>query len=121
MNKIANAENLICSVATMSRHPELYHYTKPAAFEGIIGSQTLWCSRDGGHRRSPADADLLQTRVQRSGDANGGIAGVERTTERMNQNALVLLGIEMAQVVHRRRLLLFTCPRVPDEATACKC
>jgi hypothetical protein len=29
---------------TMSRHPELFHYTKPEAFEGIVGSQTLWCS-----------------------------------------------------------------------------
>jgi hypothetical protein len=44
MNKIANVENEICSVETMSRHPELYHYTKPEAFEGIVGSQTLWCS-----------------------------------------------------------------------------
>jgi hypothetical protein len=44
MNKIANVENVVCSVETMSRHPELYHYTKPAAFEGIDRSQTLWCS-----------------------------------------------------------------------------
>jgi hypothetical protein len=44
MNKIANVENVICSAETMTRHPELYHYTKPTAFEGIIGSQTLWCS-----------------------------------------------------------------------------
>jgi hypothetical protein len=44
MNKIANVENVVCSAETMSRHPELYHYTKPAAFEGIVGSQTLWCS-----------------------------------------------------------------------------
>ena len=44
MNKIANVENVVCSVETMSQHPELYHYTKPAAFEGIVGTQTLWCS-----------------------------------------------------------------------------
>src|SRR5271170_88319 len=44
MNKIANVENVICSVETMSRHPELYHYTRSAAFEGIVGSQRLWCS-----------------------------------------------------------------------------
>ncbi|MGO9847816.1 MAG: DUF2971 domain-containing protein [Methylocella sp.] len=44
MNKIANVENVICSVETKSRHPELYHYTTAAAFEGIVGSQTLWCS-----------------------------------------------------------------------------
>jgi hypothetical protein len=56
MNKIANVENLICSVAMMSRHPELYHYTKPAAFEGIIGSQTLWCS----HYRSMVDTDEVR-------------------------------------------------------------
>jgi hypothetical protein len=56
MKKIANVENLICSVATMSRHPELYHYTKPAAFEGIIGSQTLWCS----HYREMVDTDEVR-------------------------------------------------------------
>ncbi len=44
MNMIANVENVVCSIETMSRHPELYNYTKPAAFEGIIESQTLWCS-----------------------------------------------------------------------------
>jgi hypothetical protein len=44
MNKIANVENVICSVETMARHPEVYHYTKPGAVEGIISSQTLWCS-----------------------------------------------------------------------------
>ena len=43
MNKIANVENVVCSVETLSR-PELYHYTSPAAFEGIARSQTLWCS-----------------------------------------------------------------------------
>src|SRR5580692_1559433 len=56
MNKIANVENLICSVATISRHPELYHYTKPAAFEGIIGSQMLWCS----HYREMLDTDEVR-------------------------------------------------------------
>jgi hypothetical protein len=44
MKKIVNVENVVCSVETMSQHPELYHYTKRAAFEGIVGSQTLWCS-----------------------------------------------------------------------------
>jgi hypothetical protein len=44
MNKIANLENVICSADTMAQHPELYHYTNPAAFEGIITSNTLWCS-----------------------------------------------------------------------------
>jgi hypothetical protein len=44
VNKIANIETVVCSVETMSRHPELYHYTNSAAFEGIVGSQTLWCS-----------------------------------------------------------------------------
>ena len=47
MNKIANVENVICSAETMSRHPDLYHYTMPAAFEGIIKSRTLWCSHYG--------------------------------------------------------------------------
>jgi hypothetical protein len=51
MNKIANVENVVCSVETMSRHPQLYHYTNPTAFEGIVGSQTLWCS----HYREMAD------------------------------------------------------------------
>lgn len=53
MNNIANVENVVCSVETMRRHPELYHYTKPAAFEGIMGSQTLWCS----HYREMLDTD----------------------------------------------------------------
>jgi hypothetical protein len=44
MNKIANLENGVCSAETMSQHPELYHYTSRAAFEGIVTSQTLWCS-----------------------------------------------------------------------------
>jgi hypothetical protein len=46
-SKIANIENEICSVETMSRHPELFHYTNPAAFESIIKSQTMWCSHYG--------------------------------------------------------------------------
>jgi hypothetical protein len=56
MNKIANIENEICSVETMFRHPELYHYTKPAAFNGIIESQTLWCS----HYREMLDTHEVQ-------------------------------------------------------------
>lgn len=44
MHKTANVENVVCSVETMTRHPELFHYTRRAAFEGIIGSQSLWCS-----------------------------------------------------------------------------
>jgi hypothetical protein len=55
-NKIANIENVVCSVETMTRHPELYHYTKSAAFEGIVGSQTLWCS----HYRQMLDPDEVQ-------------------------------------------------------------
>ena len=39
MNKIANVENVICSAETMARHPELFHYTGPAAFEEIVRSQ----------------------------------------------------------------------------------
>ena len=54
MNMIANVENVVCSVETMSRHPELYHYTK--AFEGIVGSQTLWCS----HYREMLDTSEVQ-------------------------------------------------------------
>jgi hypothetical protein len=56
MKKIANVENVVCSVQTMSRHPELYHYTKPAAFESIVGSQTLWCS----HYREMSDTDEVK-------------------------------------------------------------
>jgi hypothetical protein len=56
VNKIANVENVVCSGETMSRHPELYHYTKAAAFEGIVGSQTLWCS----HYREMLDADEIR-------------------------------------------------------------
>ncbi len=56
MNKIANIENVVCSVATKARHPELFHYTKPEAFEGIIKSQTLWCS----HYREMTDDTEIQ-------------------------------------------------------------
>jgi hypothetical protein len=53
---IANVENVVCTVETMSRHPELYHYTKPAAFDGIVASQTLWCS----HYREMLDTDEVR-------------------------------------------------------------
>jgi hypothetical protein len=56
VNRIANVENVVCSVETMSRHPELYHYTKPTAFEGIIRSQTLWCS----HYREMLDTEEVR-------------------------------------------------------------
>jgi hypothetical protein len=56
MNRIANVENIVCSVETMSRHQELYHYTKPTGFQGIVGSQTLWCS----HYREMLDTDELR-------------------------------------------------------------
>jgi len=56
MNRIANVKNVVCSVETLSRHPELYHYTKPAAFEGILASQTLWCS----HYREMLDTTEVQ-------------------------------------------------------------
>lgn len=56
MKNVANVENVICSVETMSRHPELYHYTKPAAFDGIVSSQTLWCS----HFREMLDTDEVR-------------------------------------------------------------
>jgi hypothetical protein len=56
-SKIANIENEICSVETMSRHPELFHYTKPTAFESIIKSQTLWCS----HYRTMLDQDEVRS------------------------------------------------------------
>src|SRR5262249_43850698 len=55
-SKITNIENEICSVETMSRHPELFHYTKPAALESIIESQTLWSS----HYRTMLDQDEVR-------------------------------------------------------------
>jgi hypothetical protein len=64
-NKIDNVENVICSAETMSQDPELYHYTKPAAFEGIVGSQTLWCS----HYREMVDTDeilLMRSKLPRA-------------------------------------------------------
>jgi hypothetical protein len=56
MNKVVTVENVVCSVDTMFRHPELYHYTKPAAFEGIVGSQALWCS----HYREMLDSNEVR-------------------------------------------------------------
>jgi hypothetical protein len=40
----------------MSRHPDLYHYTSRAAFEGILGSQALWCS----HHAEMLDRDEIR-------------------------------------------------------------
>lgn len=40
----------------MSAHPELFHYTKPEAFESVIKSQTLWCS----HYRTMLDQDEVR-------------------------------------------------------------
>jgi hypothetical protein len=59
MNKIADVENVVCSAETKVRHPELYHYTRPEAFEGIIGTQSLWCS----HYRDMAD--VTEVRLMR--------------------------------------------------------
>jgi hypothetical protein len=44
---VSIVENVICSLDTMLSHPELYHYTNQAAFEGIVRSQALWCSHYG--------------------------------------------------------------------------
>jgi hypothetical protein len=54
MDKVADVKNEICSAETKARHPELFHYTKPAAFEAIVKSQTLWCS----HYREMRDDKL---------------------------------------------------------------
>jgi hypothetical protein len=56
MNKITNVENVVCSVETLSRHADLYHYTAPEAFEGIVRSQTPWCS----HYREMLDTDEVR-------------------------------------------------------------
>jgi hypothetical protein len=56
MNKTANVENVVCSVETMYRHRELYHYTKSEAFEKIVASQTLWCS----HYREMVDTNEVR-------------------------------------------------------------
>jgi hypothetical protein len=40
----ADTELVICTVETQAKHPELFHYTKPVAFEGIIKSNTFWAS-----------------------------------------------------------------------------
>jgi hypothetical protein len=53
MNRMVEIENVVCSAETVSRHPELYHYTNLGGFEGIVGSQTLWCS----HYREMSDAN----------------------------------------------------------------
>jgi hypothetical protein len=53
---VSIVENVICSLDTMRNHPELYHYTKRVAFEGIVRSQTLWCS----HYSEMLDADEVR-------------------------------------------------------------
>jgi hypothetical protein len=44
MTLIANTALLVCSVETKAEHPELFHYTKPTAFENIVKSNTFWAS-----------------------------------------------------------------------------
>ena len=51
MSLIANVELEICSVETQAAHPELFHYTRVAAFESIVKSNTFWAS----HYRDMAD------------------------------------------------------------------
>ena len=49
MSKIANIENEICSVETLSQHRELYHYTKACGVRGyyrVIDVVVLALSRD---------------------------------------------------------------------------
>ena len=69
---------MVSSVETLSRHRGLYHYTNLTAFEGIVRSQTLWCS----HYSDMLDTDevnlmrtLLVTAVAPGLDALDPIAG----------------------------------------------
>jgi hypothetical protein len=39
MNKIANVENVVCSTETMSRYPELYHYTSASLHKGGLATR----------------------------------------------------------------------------------
>ena len=44
MTLTRNTELVICSVETQAKHPELFHYTKREAFEGIVTSNSFWAS-----------------------------------------------------------------------------
>ena len=44
MALIVTAELTVCSAETQASHPELFHYTKPAAFESIVRSNSFWAS-----------------------------------------------------------------------------
>ena len=56
IGRIENVENVVCSASTKARHPELFHYTRPAAFASIVGSNTIWCS----HYRGMADLEEVE-------------------------------------------------------------
>jgi hypothetical protein len=59
---IANLELTVCSIETQAKHPELFHYTKPAAFENIVKSNTFWAS----HYRDmvdPTEVLLMRNRL----------------------------------------------------------
>src|ERR1700756_685490 len=43
-NRIVITELEVCSVDTMTEHPELFHYTKRRAFQSIVASNTFWAS-----------------------------------------------------------------------------
>src|SRR5262249_15188642 len=86
MSKIAKAVNATSSTETKARHPDLYPYTNPAAFEGIVRSQTLWCS----HYREMTDdkeielaRSLLSAAVAPRMDAVIIEGGFNRQTRRM--------------------------------------
>lgn len=53
MNLTADTELVVCSVETMAKHPELFHYTHLAAFESIVRSNSVWAS----HYSDMADKD----------------------------------------------------------------
>jgi hypothetical protein len=62
---ITNSELVICTVETQAQHPELFHYTKRAAFESIVKSNVFWAS----HFRDMDDKKevlLMQDRLPRA-------------------------------------------------------
>jgi len=62
MALIVTAELTVCSAETQASHPELFHYTKPAAFESIVRSNSFWASHYPDIRDNALDytAQLLE-------------------------------------------------------------
>lgn len=58
---IANVPLLVCDPQVWRTHPELFHYTGRAAFEGIVGSNSFWATHFLDLKGDPTEIVGLRT------------------------------------------------------------